>query len=102
MKDDERRPVEAPSEPSAKKTESTIPASSDSTRYGSGRLVMQPTVVAEGQVRLPLPVVSPKDRALALDAARQLVKLGIPVFLAKPDLDPFGQWLADGGHRKTG
>ena len=34
--------------------------------------------------------------------ARQLARWGVPLFLARPDLDPSGQWRPTGGHGKTG
>jgi DNA-binding transcriptional ArsR family regulator len=37
-----------------------------------------------------------------LDIARQLARWGVPLFLARPDLDPSGRWRPTGGHRGTG
>ena len=42
------------------------------------------------------------DYAESLSVARDLIKAGIPVFVAKPDTDSDGRWNPAGGHNATG
>src|SRR5450631_1723406 len=50
----------------------------------------------------PLPVQSRDTVNQALEIARRLARWGVPIFLARPDRDSFGQWHPGGGHGKTG
>jgi hypothetical protein len=47
-------------------------------------------------------IQSPANVKRALDIARRLARWGVPIFLARPARDSFGQWDPGGGHRKTG
>ncbi len=38
----------------------------------------------------------------AMATARVLIDLGVPLFVARPDLAINGGWRAEGGHNKTG
>ncbi len=42
------------------------------------------------------------SRPPTVDVMRDLIKAGIPVFVARPDVGPDGRWKPDGGHNGCG
>ncbi len=47
-------------------------------------------------------MVEAPEVAEALDVARALARVGVPIFLAVPACDDTGQWIPDGGHNACG
>ena len=97
---DERRPVKAPPESSAKKTGPTVTRGSDSGRHADPAGPSGAVGTRRRGVLRQRAFTAEEEAGLA--AARQLVSWGVPLFLAKPDVDSSGRWLPEGGHRKTG
>ena len=69
------------------------------------RLPCAETEAAQSNSAENLKLTSIQSRATVkrvLDAARRMAGWGVPIFLARPDRDAFGQWRAGEGHNKTG